>query len=579
MAFHDLTPNGTAPPNAQILLGLGSKFICTPPTTTGALDRTFKRFERDFYIKVIYSGEEEDPSDEYLPIDRGRSKLYVNSKWCPTAGDVPYWCSQRLSKFFVRVQKLFRRRPATSNLFPHQLELLDSLSEHPDFLFPETDKGLGPCCVTYDQYVQDALIHLKTEEVYQQLSETEASNIIATLDDSISTWLARYKSKIGRMAVQFIDNHRTENSASPFGQFYILYKRHKKQRKDGTWPTRPVCSDVTSLPHALGKWVTEQLVPIQRNMPSYFKDSFALKHLLDELSLPPNALLFTSDATSMYTNIKTTPALECISDFLRAVQQDYNHLHCEALIEALHIVFRNNLFKFGDTFWRQISGTAMGTPPAPAWATIFFAIYEMKLVPRWQTHLLFYKRFIDDVFGVWLTHPDPIVNKRLWTDFCTAMNGWHGLEWETVEPSTSVNFMDMTITIVDGKLETTLYEKEQNLYLYIPPHSSHPKGVFSGLIFGQVLRIRRLCTKRADANMNISQFFDRLVVRGHNPTTLLPLFRKAEENASAYLSRSPSEHELVRKQNGSTLGTKYIFTYSSILRTLLPLKSLLFGEI
>ena len=303
-----------------------------------------------------------------------------------------------------------------------------------------------------------------------------------------------------------------------------------------------------SLPHALGKWVTEQLVPIQRNMPSYFKDSFALKHLLDELSLPPNALLFTSDATSMYTNIKTTPALECISDFLRAVQQDYNHLHCEALIEALHIVFRNNLFKFGDTFWRQISGTAMGTPPAPAWATIFFAIYEMILVPRWQNHLLFYKRFIDDVFGVWLTHPDPIVNKRLWADFCTAMNGWHGLEWDTEEPSTSVNFMDMTITIVDGKLETTLYEKEQNLYLYIPPHSSHPKGVFSGLIFGQVLRIRRLCTKRADANMNISQFFDRLVARGHNPTTLLPLFRKAEENASAYLSRSPSEHELVRKQ-------------------------------
>ena len=245
MAFHDLTPNGTAPPNAQILLGLGSKFICTPPTTTGALDRTFKRFERDFYIKVIYSGEEEDPSDENLPIDRGRSKLYVNSKWCPTAGDVPYWCSQRLSKFFVRVQKLFRRRPATSNLFPHQLELLDSLSEHPDFLFPETDKGLGPCCVTYDQYVQDALIHLKTEEVYQQLSETEASNIIATLDNSISTWLARYKSRIGRMAVQYIDNHRTENSTSPFGQFYILYKRHKKQRKDGTWPTRPVCSDVT----------------------------------------------------------------------------------------------------------------------------------------------------------------------------------------------------------------------------------------------------------------------------------------------------------------------------------------------
>lgn len=75
------------------------------------------------------------------------------------------------------------------------------------------------------------------------------------------------------------------------------------------------------------------------------------------------------------------------------------------------------------------------------------------------------------------------------------MSSWFGLEWVCKDPSTSINFMDLTITIVNGRLETTLFEKEQNLYLYIPPHSSHPRGVFTGLIFGQVLRIRRLCSK------------------------------------------------------------------------------------
>ena len=88
--------------------------------------------------------------------------------------------------------------------------------------------------------------------------------------------------------------------------------------KNGRWPTRPVCSDVSSLPHGLGKWISEMLLPIARAQPSYFKDSFVLKDLLMALgTLPSNAILFTSNATSMYTNIKTDPALAAISAYLR----------------------------------------------------------------------------------------------------------------------------------------------------------------------------------------------------------------------------------------------------------------------
>ena len=80
----------------------------------------------------------------------------------------------------------------------------------------------------------------------------------------------------------------------------------------------------------------------------------------------------------------------------------------EALIEAMNIVFRNNLFKFGDTFWRQKSGTAMGTSPAPTYATIFYALHKNEMLPRWSEQVVFYKRFIDDVLGVWLPDPDPL---------------------------------------------------------------------------------------------------------------------------------------------------------------------------
>jgi hypothetical protein len=245
----------------------------------------------------------------------------------------------------------------------------------------------------------------------------------------------------------------------------------------------------------------------------------------------------------MYTNIQTDPALECMGTYLRENQHRFEHYDAEVLIEALHLVFKNNFFKFSDTYWHQQSGTAMGTPPAPPWATCTYGLHEEHMIPRWQDCVSFYKRFIDDVIGVWQCNPCPSTNARLWKEFQADMNGWHGLEWVFTEPSSSVNFMDLTISIVDdGKLETTLFEKPMNLYLYIPPHSSHPRGVFTGLVFGQVLRIRRLCSKQSDADSKISEFFQRLLARGHTQESLAPLFSRAEENAKAYLARSKEEH-------------------------------------
>jgi hypothetical protein len=49
----------------------------------------------------------------------------------------------------------------------------------------------------------------------------------------------------------------------------------------------------------------------------------------------------------------------------------------DALISALEIVFRNNYFAVGNTYWKQKSGTGMGMPPAPpTWATIFLALLK-----------------------------------------------------------------------------------------------------------------------------------------------------------------------------------------------------------
>ena len=58
--------------------------------------------------------------------------------------------------------------------------------------------------------------------------------------------------------------------------------------------------------------------------------------------------------------------------------------------------------------------------------------------------------------------------------------------WELNAPSDKVNFMDLTITITEGKISTSLFEKPLNLHLYIPPHSVHPPGLLPGIVHSTI---------------------------------------------------------------------------------------------
>ena len=429
MAFHDPTNDQSAPPEAKFFMGLGDKFIPVPATPKDFnVTSGIARFERSFMIKVIYAPGEEASTPAPPTENDKETNLYVNSTWCPNYGDVPCWVSRLLSRFFTQLKRRFKHRKATPNLLPFEQQLMDRLLNHPNLLFPSTDKGLGPCAVKYDQYVRDALVHLTNETVYERMTEENALQAVSDLQSSITNWIETHQDVVPAMARRFIKKHMSEAISSPFGQFYILYKIHKG-KKNGKWPTRPVCSDVSSVPHGLGKWVTEQLMPIAAAQASYFKDSFELKELLDKLRLPPNARFWKADATAMYTNIQTQPALDEISAYLRAEEGvNFHHYRSQTLIDALQIIFRHNYFKFGDTFWRQKSGTGMGISPAPPWATIFFGLYETKLLAKWKHHISFYKRFIDDVIGIWLCHTSPIRDQELWEEFCHDIQQWPGLE-------------------------------------------------------------------------------------------------------------------------------------------------------
>ena len=60
------------------------------------------------------------------------------------------------------------------------------------------------------------------------------------------------------------------------------------------------------------------------------------------------------------------------------------------------------------------------------------------------------------------------------------------LKWDFTTPSTSLDFLDLTIWIKNGRIMTRTYKKPNQSYLYILPHSVHPPGCIKGTMYGLI---------------------------------------------------------------------------------------------
>ncbi len=73
----------------------------------------------------------------------------------------------------------------------------------------------------------------------------------------------------------------------------------------------------------------------------------------------------------------------------------------ETMRDLLNIVLTKNYFQFADSMYHQVQETAMGTKMAPAYAKLFMAELEERLLDNYHIQPVIWKRYIDDVLCVW----------------------------------------------------------------------------------------------------------------------------------------------------------------------------------
>ena len=74
----------------------------------------------------------------------------------------------------------------------------------------------------------------------------------------------------------------------------------------------------------------------------------------------------------MYNSIPHIDGLTACRDALRQLTY-FSTTQIDIILELIMFVLTNNCFEFKGLFYRQVRGTAMGSPFAPAYANIYMA--------------------------------------------------------------------------------------------------------------------------------------------------------------------------------------------------------------
>ena len=106
------------------------------------------------------------------------------------------------------------------------------------------------------------------------------------------------------------------------------------------------------------------------------------------------------DIISLFPSI---PQSECIK-----VIHDEMYKHQELIIsdpnfitQLLELNMYNNYFTFAEFTFHQTTGTTMGASYSPTVANIFMSVFFRKFFKTTTQKLLFFSRYIDDIFMIW----------------------------------------------------------------------------------------------------------------------------------------------------------------------------------
>lgn len=493
---HNLTGK-IIPLGALNCLTLGTKFISVPKPNHTILQQSMKSFRRTIRLRHLFKDSDNNVIPQY---------------WLPSAWNPMYLDQRRdIETTLDTLQYALKPNtiPVKSNINKRDIQQYNKLLNEDNTLVILADKNLGYAVVTKPWYLEKCYDHLNSPSYVKLTQEyhngIQGKSTIKYLVDSLTDLVMEYQDQLGQDEIKWI-LQKPKTEWQPM-KFYITAKVHKKPIKG-----RPIVPSMTWLTFHLSEWLANQLNPLLLQTEWVLKDSYnlltAFSHI-NNTELPQTIKVASADVEALYPNMDINTGLQLIRDFVEEINWQ-NRQKRDFLIKAMQFVLTKGYITFNGEIYQQTNGAAMGSPMIPPYANIYMYQLEKNTVYKYKETglLLLYKRFIDDVFII--TRDSNV------TELQNELNSLHPaikLTWSPL--AKHCNFLDLNISIKNGKLHTSVYQKQLNTYAYLPFHSYHTIAQKRGFVKGEAIRYARICTNEKDFKLMVKLFTLRLQRRGY----------------------------------------------------------------
>ncbi|CAJ0968878.1 unnamed protein product [Ranitomeya imitator] len=380
ISFYNLSPSELT------VLQKGLSFYPTPAFNGFQLDQELQRFFRNLRLKAHFATGDSGSTFGYsaLPVNPDKSvfslkelDLTIPSKYSPPKSYHPVetyisLVTQDIKRESAQINQ--GSLPIKRNCTTLDKQALDNLKKNSSITIKPADKGGTIVVMDTSFYLSMVHQHLDDKDTYLPLDRDPSRDIFREIQQVVK--LYREQNVIDTKLSEFLLNLHTVVPV-----FYALPKIQKHRTT-----------------------IEKILTPLLVHVVSFIRDtSDFLEGLKSIGNLHKNCFLVTMDVNSLYTSIDHQKGLEAVQWFLDKYT-NFSSIQKEFCLTLLNMILTKNFFLFGDQFYIQKVGTAMGSNVAPPYANIFMTSFEEHFVYThclFQQYCIYWKRYIDDVFLIW----------------------------------------------------------------------------------------------------------------------------------------------------------------------------------